>query len=287
MAVSVGIIIVVGLYLTVSISITSANPNIDSMNSNSTRLKSFDQLFEARREPRTYREGYKKAATSDAKAQQKNRAHIYAIEENGRENEKKDELAINEIDPGRVVQKSTHFAREVGNSMVAKKKPKKKKPAKKTLTSPAKKKQKKKRVLPISPDSYELTTVKKKEMKKTEAKPVNWLKLKSKCKATKPLYGRVPGNKFLTPKCLPDPIEKRSSTKQLPAHLFTRTTTVSSTSAIKKGDALVKVYTLPIGQGDCNIIECNGGKNVIIFDCGSSGAYDINEFFYWLPSLWC
>ena len=35
---------------------------------------------------------------------------------------------------------------------------------------------------------------------------------------------------------------------------------------------LVEVHTLPIGQGDCNIITCNKGENVILFDCGSSGA---------------
>ena len=76
------------------------------------------------------------------------------------------------------------------------------------------------------------------------------LELKSKCTATEPLYGEVPGNKFSTPKCLPDPIEKRSSTKQLPAHLFTRSTTVSSTSKIKNGYALVKVYNdRAIGEG--------------------------------------
>ena len=72
-------VIIVGLYLTVSISIVSASPNIESVNStnsNSARLKSFDQLFEARREPRTYREEYAKAATSDAKAQNKGGAHV-------------------------------------------------------------------------------------------------------------------------------------------------------------------------------------------------------------------
>ena len=131
--------------------------------------------------------------------------------------------------------------------------------------------------LKISPYVKRLT-LKKKPIKKTMTRKVNWLRLKRGCKAGE-LYAKVPGNKFSTPKCLPDPIEKQSSTKQLPSHLFTRTTTVSSTSRIKKGDALVKVYTLPIGQGDCNIIECNGGKNVIIFDCGSSGAYVINEDF--------
>ena len=34
---------------------------------------------------------------------------------------------------------------------------------------------------------------------------------------------------------------------------------------------LVEVHAVPVGQGDCNIITCNKGKNVIIFDCGSIG----------------
>lgn len=41
---------------------------------------------------------------------------------------------------------------------------------------------------------------------------------------------------------------------------------------------VVQVHTLPVGQGDCNIITCNGGKNVIIFDCGSIGGFDKKIF---------
>ena len=48
---------------------------------------------------------------------------------------------------------------------------------------------------------------------------------------------------------------------------------------------LVEVHTLPIGQGDCNIITCNKGNNVILFDCGSIGANFLkNDDFKFLKS---
>ena len=35
---------------------------------------------------------------------------------------------------------------------------------------------------------------------------------------------------------------------------------------------LVEVHTLPIGQGDCTVIYCNGGQHAILFDCGKKGG---------------
>ena len=147
------------------------------------------------------RNNTKAATKSDAKAQNKNGDHVtallYAIEEKGRENEKKEDdlhtkiSEINEIDPGSVMHNSTLFTREVGNSMVATTKPKKKSPAKKAPTSPAKKaptshakkaptshakkaptsSAKKKKVLHISPGIHKLTYVKK-TTEKLQAKVV-------------------------------------------------------------------------------------------------------------------
>ena len=39
----------------------------------------------------------------------------------------------------------------------------------------------------------------------------------------------------------------------------------------------LRVYTIPIGQGDCNFIERNDGKNMIMFDCGSTGDNIFNN----------
>ena len=44
---------------------------------------------------------------------------------------------------------------------------------------------------------------------------------------------------------------------------------ITRVQTLQDSKDLVEVHTLPIGQGDCNIITCNKGKNVIIFDCGS------------------
>jgi len=45
---------------------------------------------------------------------------------------------------------------------------------------------------------------------------------------------------------------------------------------IKDPDYSVQVYALPVGQGDCTIIQCPGnakkGGEIIIFDCGASGG---------------
>ena len=85
------------------------------------------------------------------------------------------------------------------------------------------------------------------------------------------LFGQLPGS-YLVPVCFvaSKPV---SNTQQLPLKSFEKQNTISSDATnLNVGDILVKVYTIPIGQGDCNIISCNGGKNIIIFDCGSTGG---------------
>ena len=37
----------------------------------------------------------------------------------------------------------------------------------------------------------------------------------------------------------------------------------------------VQIYALPVGQGDCTIIQCPSSGDIIVFDCGSSGANGI------------
>ena len=34
----------------------------------------------------------------------------------------------------------------------------------------------------------------------------------------------------------------------------------------------LEVHTLPIGQGDCNIIYCPNNKDAVLFDCGSTSS---------------
>lgn len=89
------------------------------------------------------------------------------------------------------------------------------------------------------------------------------------CKGASDLCVHPPGSakeKF----CFKNSWEKRSNTKQLSLREF-------NILSLKSEDVLLRVYTLPIGQGDCNIIKCDGGKTVIIFDCGSSNK-KINIF---------
>ena len=81
------------------------------------------------------------------------------------------------------------------------------------------------------------------------------------------LCGYQPGKKDKI--CITDYKALRSATQQLKVQYFKDVATSAATSQTQ-GDVLVRVYTLPIGQGDCNIIKCNEGKNVIVFDCGSS-----------------
>ena len=89
------------------------------------------------------------------------------------------------------------------------------------------------------------------------------------------LFGQIPGNS-LESKCFD--ASKESNTQPLPLRLFENENTISSDAQnIEIGDLLVQVYTIPIGQGDCNIITCNGGKNVILFDCGSRGGNNFRK----------
>ena len=81
------------------------------------------------------------------------------------------------------------------------------------------------------------------------------------------LHAQVPGS-FLEEECIP--VIHESNTQELPIRLF------QSKSSMPPG-ALVEVHTIPIGQGDCNIIVCNGGRNVILFDCGSSQGNPFND----------
>ena len=93
------------------------------------------------------------------------------------------------------------------------------------------------------------------------------------------LYGQTPGNSSEL-QCIKDYRDKRSNTTMLPLRLFTITNTQVSNKP-PDGNPLVEVFTLPIGQGDCNVIKCNGGKNAIVFDCGSLGGNVLvkeNEF---------
>ena len=79
---------------------------------------------------------------------------------------------------------------------------------------------------------------------------------RGECEAGK-LFGQIPGS-FLPPQCF-NPPDQISSTQQMPLRLFKNRNTVSSaTTNANVGALLVKVYTIPIGQGDCNIISCNG-----------------------------
>ena len=80
------------------------------------------------------------------------------------------------------------------------------------------------------------------------------------CKANE-LCVQAPGSEN-EKSCFRNSRDKQSDTKQLPQKVF-------EVSSLKSEDVLLRVYTLPIGQGDCNIIKCDGGKTAIIFDCGS------------------
>ena len=88
------------------------------------------------------------------------------------------------------------------------------------------------------------------------------------CKANE-LCVQAPGSEN-EKSCFKNSRDKQSDTKQLPLKVF-------EVSSLKSEGVLLRVYTLPIGQGDCNIIKCDGEKTVIIFDCGSSNK-KINIF---------
>jgi len=44
------------------------------------------------------------------------------------------------------------------------------------------------------------------------------------------------------------------------------------TSMAQPSNTYVQVYALPVGQGDCTIIQCPSTGDIIVFDCGSNGA---------------
>ena len=87
------------------------------------------------------------------------------------------------------------------------------------------------------------------------------------------IFGHVPDDS--TPRCLDNPQDGRSDTRQMPLQMFqlwARERSKSYLSSANANDiANLRVYTIPIGQGDCNFIKCNDGKNMIMFDCGSRG----------------
>ena len=116
-------------------------------------------------------------------------------------------------------------------------------------------------------------------------------KIKSRphCKAGQ-LFGQVPG-KPSAEVCLNNPQEKQSKTQQKPITMFEQWKDRSSTSPATiqqvnyhypRGYIFANVYTIPIGQGDCNIISCNAGENVILFDCGSKGGNIFAK--KWIPA---
>ena len=53
--------------------------------------------------------------------------------------------------------------------------------------------------------------------------------------------------------------------------------------ATESTNSLLRVYAVPVGQGDCTFIECPNG-NIVVFDCGSSGGNRMtaNQIQNWL-----
>ena len=76
--------------------------------------------------------------------------------------------------------------------------------------------------------------------------------------------------------------KQESNTQQTMFKIFKEIPTSNSKSQAEDA-VLVRVYTIPIGQGDCNIIKCNEGENVVIFDCGSHNS--ANNIFGSNPKL--
>ena len=92
---------------------------------------------------------------------------------------------------------------------------------------------------------------------------------KGMCKAGE-LYGQRPGN--TGEQCIPYVEHDQSSTWQVPVQNFDSIVSEANNAANDDENILAQVFTLPIGQGDCNIIKCDRGKTAIIFDCGSLGG---------------
>ena len=94
-------------------------------------------------------------------------------------------------------------------------------------------------------------------------------KSKADCKADQ-LFAPLPGGSS-EPVCIDAPLKTRSKTQTLPLGLYEHWPKKPN-SKLATEQMNVIVNTIPIGQGDCNIITCNSGKNVIVFDCGSSAG---------------
>ena len=130
----------------------------------------------------------------------------------------------------------------------------------------------------IAVDECELQAEKHKKPSELCLTIVPKKKSKADCKAGQ-LFGQVPGNST-EPVCINAPLDKRSKTQPLPFRLYKHWPEEANSQLATEQNAIdVVVNTLPIGQGDCNIITCNSGKNVIIFDCGSSGGNRVEPKF--------
>ena len=78
------------------------------------------------------------------------------------------------------------------------------------------------------------------------------------CKADQ-LFGQIPGSSDI-PVCVDAPLDKQSNTQRMPLRMFQpKQHQIHSSSSAKAmqhviiiPDDLVQVYTIPIGQGDCN-----------------------------------
>ena len=115
------------------------------------------------------------------------------------------------------------------------------------------------------------------------------------CKPTQ-LFGEVPGSSP-KPRCFDAPPDTQSKTQIRPIRLYnpfewytghgssfvqlqslTNSTQVQAhdpTTAYAQGlYERVKVHTLPVGQGDCTVIQCHPATgHAILFDCGTTGGY--------------
>jgi len=55
--------------------------------------------------------------------------------------------------------------------------------------------------------------------------------------------------------------------------------------ATEPTNSLLQVYAIPVGQGDCTVIQCPNG-NIIVFNCRSSGGSRVmaNQVQNWLSA---
>ena len=129
----------------------------------------------------------------------------------------------------------------------------------------------------IAVDECELQAEKHKKPSELCLAIVPKKKSRADCKAGQ-LFGQVPGNST-EPVCIDAPLDKRSKTQPLPLRLYQPwpERVISNGATAQQSSIDVVVHTIPIGQGDCNIITCNEDKNVIIFDCGSRGGNVFEE----------